>query len=201
MFLQSFCRNQSPQKYVDLSFVSTNMKNKLTGFVGIDFAKRLQKLFVWDKRISRRPPRGTGPHGGVRPFHQKSTCLTQLSLGPCMVQIWPRCCHFPGERKPRTSPCGTSEPWCDAFPHQTRMPGTNTLALPQYSWTPHQRFYFHVLCILLPMLFCGDPRSNEAELAPAAEAGELQERKELGTLAIERRERSNRLRAFEKETK
>ena len=30
------------------------------------------------------------PHGGVRPFHQKSTCLTQLTLGPYVVQIWPR---------------------------------------------------------------------------------------------------------------
>jgi len=28
------------------------------------------------------------PHGGVRTFHQNSTCLTQLSLGPCVVQIW-----------------------------------------------------------------------------------------------------------------
>jgi len=30
------------------------------------------------------------PHGGVRPFHQKSTCLTQLTLGPYVVQIWSR---------------------------------------------------------------------------------------------------------------
>ena len=28
------------------------------------------------------------PHGGVRPFHQKSTSLTQSTLGPCVVQIW-----------------------------------------------------------------------------------------------------------------
>jgi len=26
------------------------------------------------------------PHGGVRPFHQKSTCITQLTSGPCVVQ-------------------------------------------------------------------------------------------------------------------
>jgi len=30
------------------------------------------------------------PHVGVRPFHQKSTCLTQLTLGPYVVQIWSR---------------------------------------------------------------------------------------------------------------
>jgi len=28
------------------------------------------------------------PHGGVRTFHQKSTCLTQLTFGPYVVQIW-----------------------------------------------------------------------------------------------------------------
>ena len=31
-----------------------------------------------------------GPHGGVRPFHQKSTRLTQSILGPYAVQIWSR---------------------------------------------------------------------------------------------------------------
>jgi hypothetical protein len=30
------------------------------------------------------------PHGGVRHFHEKSTCLTQLTLGRCVVQIWSR---------------------------------------------------------------------------------------------------------------
>ena len=29
-------------------------------------------------------------HGGVRPFHQKSTCLTQSTLGPDVAQIWSR---------------------------------------------------------------------------------------------------------------
>ena len=28
--------------------------------------------------------------GGVRPFHQKSTCLTQLTSGPYALQIWSR---------------------------------------------------------------------------------------------------------------
>ena len=35
-------------------------------------------------RVARRP------HGGVRPVDQKSTCLTQLTLGPDVVQIWSR---------------------------------------------------------------------------------------------------------------
>ena len=30
------------------------------------------------------------PHGGVRPPHQKSTGLTQLTSGPYVVQIWSR---------------------------------------------------------------------------------------------------------------
>jgi len=30
------------------------------------------------------------PPGGVRPFRQKSTCPTQLILGPHVVQIWSR---------------------------------------------------------------------------------------------------------------
>ena len=30
------------------------------------------------------------PHGGLRPFHQKSTCITQSTFGPCVVQIWSR---------------------------------------------------------------------------------------------------------------
>ena len=30
------------------------------------------------------------PHGGVRPSHHESTCLSQSTLGPCMVQIWSR---------------------------------------------------------------------------------------------------------------
>ena len=43
-------------------------------------------------------------------FIKKSTCLTQSSLGPCVVQIWPRNArHFALEtshqRNPRSSPC------------------------------------------------------------------------------------------------
>ena len=30
------------------------------------------------------------PLGGVRPFHQKSTCLKQLTVGPYVKQIWAR---------------------------------------------------------------------------------------------------------------
>ena len=29
-------------------------------------------------------------HGGVRPFHEKSTCTTQLTSRPYVVQIWSR---------------------------------------------------------------------------------------------------------------
>ena len=30
------------------------------------------------------------PHGRVRPVHHKSSCLTQFTLGPYVVQIWSR---------------------------------------------------------------------------------------------------------------
>jgi hypothetical protein len=30
------------------------------------------------------------PHGGARPFHQKSTCIKQSTLGSCVVQSWLR---------------------------------------------------------------------------------------------------------------
>ena len=30
----------------------------------------------------------TQPHGRARPFHEKSTCLTQSPSGPYVVQIW-----------------------------------------------------------------------------------------------------------------
>ena len=52
----------------------------------------------------------TNPHGGVRPCHQKSTCLTQLTLGPDMVQIWSRYPQYFEATKPSkpTVWCGIS---------------------------------------------------------------------------------------------
>ena len=43
------------------------------------------------------------PHGGVRPFHQKSTCLTQITLGPYVVQIWSRTPRISAGSKPSNS--------------------------------------------------------------------------------------------------
>ena len=31
------------------------------------------------------------PHGGVRPFHQNSTCPMELTLGRYALTVWPRC--------------------------------------------------------------------------------------------------------------
>ena len=42
-------------------------------------------IYIWP---ASSPP--VGPHGGLRPFHQKLTCLTHLSSGPRVVQIWSR---------------------------------------------------------------------------------------------------------------
>ena len=47
--------------------------------------------------------RDTLLHSGVRPVHQMSTCLTQLTLGSYVVTENP---GFEGERNPRTPPCG-----------------------------------------------------------------------------------------------
>ena len=45
------------------------------------------------------------PHDGLRPFHQKSTCVTQSTLGSYAVQIWSRNRQFQVERNPRSPPC------------------------------------------------------------------------------------------------
>ena len=37
-----------------------------------------------------RPLMRVPAHHGVRTFHKKSTCLTQLTLGPYVVHIWSR---------------------------------------------------------------------------------------------------------------
>ena len=44
---------------------------------------------------------GAYPHGGLRPFHQKSTCLTQLTPGPCVVHFWSRNTPAAGENETR----------------------------------------------------------------------------------------------------
>jgi len=48
-------------------------------------------------------PNAPQPHGGVRPFHQKSTCLKQLTLEPCVVQIWSRNPRISEATKPSNS--------------------------------------------------------------------------------------------------
>ena len=42
------------------------------------------------------------PCVGLRPFHQKSTRITQSIVGPCVVQLW----SGRGERTPRSPPSG-----------------------------------------------------------------------------------------------
>ena len=46
------------------------------------------------------------PHDGLRPFHQKSICITQWTLGPYVVHIWscnpPKLC----EQNSRCPSCG-----------------------------------------------------------------------------------------------
>ena len=49
---------------------------------------------------SRYSPR---PHGGVRPFHQKSTCIMQIMSGPSVVHIWSSNVKTPERTKPANS--------------------------------------------------------------------------------------------------
>ena len=46
------------------------------------------------------------PHDGLRPFHEKSTCLKQMTLGPYVVESWSLTPQTWGERNPRSPPCG-----------------------------------------------------------------------------------------------
>jgi len=48
------------------------------------------------------------PHGGVRPCHRKSTCLTQSNSQPYVVQLWSRTARNPASTKLRAPTCGQS---------------------------------------------------------------------------------------------
>ena len=71
-------------------------------------------------------------HGGVRPFHQKSACLTQLTGGPYVVQSWSRNTpDFRGAGNPRTPPSGTLRfKFRTLNPLDSILPDTWTLAVP-----------------------------------------------------------------------
>ena len=51
---------------------------------GIDFLQPFNSHILWDEGAISHP------HGGLRPVHQTSTCLTQLTLRPDVVQMWSR---------------------------------------------------------------------------------------------------------------
>ena len=42
----------------------------------------------WGRQLTEA--RCSWPHSGLRPFHQKSTCLTSFTSGAYVVQIWSR---------------------------------------------------------------------------------------------------------------
>ena len=54
---------------------------------GFGFRTRKTEPETRNLEPQNRKPR---PHGGVRPFHSKSTCITQSTLGPHLAQIWSR---------------------------------------------------------------------------------------------------------------
>jgi len=64
--------------------------------------------FFCAQQLLRFPTLLACPHGGGRPFHQKSNCITQITLGPYVVQIWSR---YGGNFDP-TKPSYSSEWFC-----------------------------------------------------------------------------------------
>ena len=63
-----------------------------------DSGERQYKSGVWKRRYGPAPRAGgrlQSPDGGLRPFHQKSTCIKQLTLGICVVQMLARGGHVP----------------------------------------------------------------------------------------------------------
>ena len=63
------------------------------------------------------------PHGGVRPFHQKSTCLTQSTLRSYLLQTW-------SYNTPKLGPNETR------VAHRT-VEQVGVLATSQVSWWPN----------------------------------------------------------------
>ena len=67
------------------------------------------------------------PHGGLRPFNQKLTCLTQLTSGPCVVKIWSRNPRISEATKPANSTvwsftlCGETESGLSTLGSQNRL--------------------------------------------------------------------------------
>jgi hypothetical protein len=59
--------------------------------------KRDHNLYM-NIRFAEQPQ----PHGGARPFLEKSTGFTQQTLGPCVVQIWSRYGQISTQQKHRT---------------------------------------------------------------------------------------------------
>ena len=51
-----------------------------------------------------------GAQGGLRPFHQKSTYLTELTLGPYVVQVWSRIVRKSERTKPSNSTVWVAQP-------------------------------------------------------------------------------------------
>ena len=49
--------------------------------------RAIRRRQVWRRQLSDFLD---SPLGGVRPVHQMSTCRTELTLGPHVVQIWSR---------------------------------------------------------------------------------------------------------------
>ena len=52
VFIKLFCTSQFPDQSVNVSFIITNMKNKLTNFVGVDLLKLIDEYILWDHTIT-----------------------------------------------------------------------------------------------------------------------------------------------------
>ena len=64
-------------------------------------SEALFRIFRTAESLFRSPL--CDPSGGVRPFQQKSACITSLTLGPNVVQIWSRNVRISERTKPSKS--------------------------------------------------------------------------------------------------
>jgi hypothetical protein len=92
------------------SGIQSHVKSLRSSYAGLcDFARGciLDPPYTPPASHLRANHQDNHPHGGVPPFHQESTRLTQTILGPYAAQIWSRYRGFPGGRNPRTPLCGS----------------------------------------------------------------------------------------------
>jgi len=89
------------------------------------FGFRLSICFLESRSLKHHP---NPPHGGIQVFRQKSTCLTQSTLGLNVEQIWSRTQWISGPTKP-----SHSTEWIWVTNPETRTPKPESCHITQES--------------------------------------------------------------------